>query len=268
MKRITSILLTVLTLLSLAVTVNAEDKPVISFKTEKALYVHAVSGSDDTESWSAWQCVHNLKNVKINGNEKYFFLPSSADSAKADIYNAYSESVTVNGTKIPAGQTASVSYEENKAYEVNAESNVYTLRFMKSGAEAAIYVNNSDVDGKGTDLFSYLIKDKSLTSAATGAIVTPDGAINNTPIKKIKGRGNTTWQAPKKPFNITYDKNVSIAGMKEGKKFSLLANFQDDSLSRNRFLYDLSDAVGMPYASDSRYEIGRASCRERVSSPV
>ncbi len=253
MKRITAILLTVLTLLSLAVTVNAEDKPVISFKTEKALYVHAVSGSNDTESWSAWQCVHDLKNAKINENEKYFFLPSSADSAKADIYNAYSESVTVNGTKIPAGQTASVSYEENKTYEVNAENNVYTLRFMKSGAEAAIYVNNSDVDGKGTDLFSYLIKDKSLTSAATGAIVTPDGAINNTPIKKIKGRGNTTWQAPKKPFNITYDKNVSIAGMKEGKKFSLLANFQDDSLSRNRFLYDLSDAVGMPYASDSRY---------------
>ena len=90
----------VLTLLSLAVTVNAEDKPVISFKTEKALYVHAVSGSDDTESWSAWQCVHDLKNAKINENEKYFFLPSSADSAKADIYNAYSESVTVNGTKI------------------------------------------------------------------------------------------------------------------------------------------------------------------------
>lgn len=253
MKRITAILLTVLTLLSLAVTVNAEDKPVISFKTEKALYVHAVSGSDDTESWSAWQCVHDLKNTKINENEKYFFLPSSADSAKADIYNAYSESVTVNGKNIPAGQTASVSYEENKAYEVKAENNVYTLRFMKSGAEAAIYVNNSDVDGKGTDLFNYLIKDKSLTSTATGAIVTPDGAINNTPIKKIKGRGNTTWQAPKKPFNITYDKNVSIAGMNEGKKFSLLANFQDDSLSRNRFIYDLSDAVGMPYASDSRY---------------
>ena len=41
--------------------------------------------------------------------------------------------------------------------------------------------------------------------------------------------------------------------MQEGKKYSLLANFQDDSLSRNRILYDLSDAVGIPYASDSRY---------------
>ena len=41
--------------------------------------------------------------------------------------------------------------------------------------------------------------------------------------------------------------------MSKGKKYSILANYQDDSLSRNRFLYDLSDAVGMPYASDSRY---------------
>ncbi len=41
--------------------------------------------------------------------------------------------------------------------------------------------------------------------------------------------------------------------MKASKKFSLLANAQDDSLSRNRFLYDLSDAVDMPYASDSRF---------------
>lgn len=41
--------------------------------------------------------------------------------------------------------------------------------------------------------------------------------------------------------------------MSKGKKFSLLANYQDDSLTRNRFLYDLADAVGTPYASDSRY---------------
>lgn len=41
--------------------------------------------------------------------------------------------------------------------------------------------------------------------------------------------------------------------MDKCKKFSMLANYQDDSLSRNRFLYDLSDAVDIPYASDSRY---------------
>ena len=256
MKKLISVLLAVLMIISICSTISfsaEEEKPVISFNTEKALYVHAVAESEDTEAWSEWQCVHDEDYGERNRSEKYFFLPSSADSEKVDIYNAFSEAVTVNEVEIASGKIASVSYEENKAYDVKVESTTYKLRFIKSGAEAAIYANNSDADGKGTDLFAYLSSDKSYSAKASGAVVTPDGKIDNTEIKKIKGRGNTTWGKSKKPFNITYDKKVSIAGMDSSKKYSLLANYQDDSLSRNRFLYDLSDAVGMPYASDSRY---------------
>lgn len=254
MKRIVSILLAVLMILSVIITAYAEEESVISFKIKDALYVHAVSNSQDSQAWSAWQSATDGKYNEVNAGEKYFFLPSSADSLKVHIYNAFSSDVSVNGTQIPAGKTASVSYEENKEYPVNVDGKgTFKLTFMKSSAEAAVYVNNSDADGKGTELFEYLSADKSLSAKASGAIVTPDGKIDNTDIKKIKGRGNTTWAKAKKPFNITYSKAVSVAGMNEGKKYSLLANFQDDSLSRNRFLYDLSDAVGMPYASDSRY---------------
>jgi hypothetical protein len=234
--------------------VNADtEAPKLSFNADKALYVHAVSSSEDVEAWSAWQCVHGRDYKEINPDEKFFFLPSSADSSKVDIFNNFTENVNVNGTEIPAGKVTEVNYEQDKTYEVKAENETYKLRFMKSEAEAAVYVNNSDADGKGTDLFTYLSDEKSNTAKAAGAIVSPDGKVDNTSIKKIKGRGNTTWNMDKKPFNITYDKKVSVAGMKEGKKYSLLANFQDDTLSRNRILYDLSDAVDMPYASDSRY---------------
>ncbi len=256
MKKLTSVFLAVLMLASVisAVSFNAEDeKAAVSFETEAALYVHAAENSNDTEAWHEWQSVHDEDYVEANSLEKYFFLPSSAGSEKVDIYNAFQSSVTVNGTEIEAGKTAAVNYEQGVSYDVEVNNVKYTLKFMKSSAEAAIYVNNSDADGKGTDLMSYLNDDKDLSAKATGAIVTPDGSIDNTAVKKIKGRGNTTWAKAKKPYNITYDKKVSIAGMKAGKKYSLLANYQDDSLARNRFLYDLSDAVGMPYASDSRF---------------
>ena len=253
MKKTIAVLLSVLMVFSAGVTAGAKDEPVISYKLKEALYVHAVAESADSQAWSAWQSVHDEKYNEINSSEKYFFLPSSADSAKVDVYNAFSDKASVNGTEIAAGETASVSYEENKTYDVTAAGKSFKLRFIKSNAEAAIYVNNTNADKNGAELFSYLSGDKSLSAKAEGAIVTPDGKIDNTAIKKIKGRGNTTWGKAKKPFNITYDKKVSIAGMKESKKYSLLANYQDDSLSRNRFLYDLSDAVGMPYASDSRY---------------
>lgn len=225
----------------------------ISFDTTKALYVHGVINSGDTEAWQAWQSEHDEDFKEVNADVKYFFLPTSADSSKADVYNAYSQAVTVNGVEIASGETKQISYESGKDYSVTADNKTYTLRFMKSNAEAGIYVNNSNADGNGTDLMSYLNEDKSLSAKATGAIVSPDGSIDNTTIKKIKGRGNTTWDKPKKAYNITYDENVVIGGMKKSKKYSILANYQDDSLSRNRFLYDLSDAVGMPYASDSRY---------------
>lgn len=214
------------------------------FKLKEALYAHAVSDSMDGEAWQAWQ---NFDNIY------YFFLPSSTEENKADIYNAYSDDITVNGVKIAAGKSAEVSFEAGKQYEVTVSNTKRAICFMRSNAEAAIYVNNSDADGKGSELLEYLNADKSRSAKATGAIVTPDGKIDNTSVKKIKGRGNTTWRLPKKAYNITYGDKVSIAGMKSSKKYSLLANCQDDSLARNRFLYDLSDAVGMPYASDSRF---------------
>ncbi|MCH5296550.1 MAG: CotH kinase family protein [Ruminococcus sp.] len=264
MKKLMSVILAAVMMLSIiavvpvsAANIRSEASEVstgnISFNTVKALYVHGVLNSSDTEAWQAWQSKHNENFNEIDSNVKYFFLPTSADSLKVDVYNAFSNAVTVNGVSIASGSTATVSYEVDKSYSVSADGKKYTLKFMKSNAEAGIYINNSNADGKGTDLMSYLNVDKSRSAGATGAIVDSNGKVDNTAIKKIKGRGNTTWGKPKKAYNITYTDNVKIAGMNKSKKYSILANYQDDSLSRNRVLYDLSDAVGMPYASDSRY---------------
>ena len=260
MKKVTAVLLAVLMLLGSVYTFAASAAQTDTntsapdgFTVENALYVHAVSDSDDTQAWQAWQSEHDEDFNEVNSSAKYFFLPSSASDTSVDIYNAYNTSVTVNGTDIPSKQTKTVNYNVSTNYNVSVSGKTYVLKFMKSNAEAAIYINNSDADGNGTPLMDYLNVDKSRSAKASGAIVTPDGTIDNTEIKKIKGRGNSTWDKPKKAYNITYDSKVSIAEMSESKKYSLLANYQDDSLSRNRFLYDLSDAVGMPYASDSRY---------------
>lgn len=255
MKKIISIVLAVIIATGAisVCAVNAAETASISFDTYEALYAHAVLGSSDSEAWQAWQSKHDEDFNEVYSSVKYFFLPTSADSSKVELYNAYSSSVSVNGVEIPSNQAKTVDYSVDTPCKVNAGGKTYTLKFMKSNAEAAIYINNSDADGYGTELMEYLNATKENSAKATGAIVDASGNIDNTAIKKIKGRGNTTWQKPKKAYNITYSSSVSIAGMKKGKKYSILANYQDDSLSRNRFLYDLSDAVGMPYASDSRY---------------
>ena len=259
MKKLTAVFLCVLLVLgcvfSLSVSAEGDDPTGVpsGMTMKQALYVHAVTDSDDTQAWQAWQSVHDEDFYEDNTREKYFFLPSSADDDTADVYNGFSASVTLNGVAIPSGEVRTVSYAINTNYNVTAGGSTYTLRYMRSSAEAAVYINTPDADGNGTDLMTYLNSDKSLSAKATGAIVSPEGKIDNTTIKKIKGRGNTSWGKPKKGYNITYDKKVSVGGMEKNKKYSILPNYQDDSLARNRILYDLSDAVGMPYASDSRF---------------
>ena len=225
----------------------------VSFSAKDALYAHAVVSSEEKDAWVAWQCAHDDELNDYDVNTRYFFMPACVDESAVELYNAGSDTVTIGSVGIAPGEIKQVPCEFGKEYSTDFSGQKITFSFLRSTAEAAVYVNNSNADGNGTELLSYLSSDKERSAAATGAIVTRTGSVDNTPIKKIKGRGNTTWWKSKKPFNITYESKVSVAGMTESKKYSLLANYQDDSLCRNRFLYDLSDAVGLPYASDSRF---------------
>ncbi len=69
----------------------------------------------------------------------------------------------------------------------------------------------------------------------------------------IKGRGNSTWVFPKKPYNITFYDDATYDG-KDGvkmikgvksKKWSLVANHLDASLLRNKIAMDLSCRLGI-----------------------
>ena len=69
----------------------------------------------------------------------------------------------------------------------------------------------------------------------------------------IKGRGNSTWVFPKKPYNITFYDDATYSG-KDGvkmikgvksKKWSLVANHLDASLLRNKIAMDLSCRLGI-----------------------
>lgn len=267
LKRLSAIILSVLMVISAVPAVSAAETQLPSFITEATtgLFVHGADSATDTEAWQMWQSEiqeynedgnydpENYSLREIKTDIKYFFMPNGSADNTAVIYNGYDTDVTINETVVPAKDFAQVIYSADVDYKVTVNNESYTLIFKKSTAEAAIYINNPDADGNGTELYDYLSQSKDNSASATAALVGKDGSVDNTSVKKIKGRGNTTWKKNKKPFNVTYTDKVSIDGMQSGKKFSLLANYQDGSLVRNRLLYDLSDEVGMPYASDSRF---------------
>ena len=50
---------------------------------------------------------------------------------------------------------------------------------------------------------------------------------------EIRGRGNTTWYWPKKPYLVKLEEKQHIFGMHKHKRWVLLANFLDRTLMRN-----------------------------------
>lgn len=61
---------------------------------------------------------------------------------------------------------------------------------------------------------------------------------------KIKGRGNSTWGAPKKPYKIKFEEKQSLYGEPKDKEWILLANYYDKSMIRNDLAFWMADKFG------------------------
>lgn len=64
---------------------------------------------------------------------------------------------------------------------------------------------------------------------------------------EIRGRGNSTWQADKKPYKIKLGSKSDILGMGKNKHWVLLSNPFDTSLIRNHISYNLAADMGLSY---------------------
>ena len=56
----------------------------------------------------------------------------------------------------------------------------------------------------------------------------------------IRGRGNSTWSYPKKPYAIKLDTKSEILGMPSHKRWVLLANYMDRTIMRNHIAFEIA----------------------------
>ena len=70
---------------------------------------------------------------------------------------------------------------------------------------------------------------------------------------RIRGRGNSTWGMPKKPYRLKLDKAAELVGMPAEKDWALLANYSDKTMLRNALAFCLSNVMELEYTPRSRY---------------
>lgn len=66
---------------------------------------------------------------------------------------------------------------------------------------------------------------------------------------QIKGRGNTTWSYPKKPYRLKFSEKRKPFGLTNGKSWVLLANYQDGSFLSNPIAFKVGQLIGAQYTN-------------------
>ena len=229
MKKAIAVILTAVLLLSFAPFAFAAGR-VSSFKVNPY-----GGGADaiDTVSWFAKDGAY------------FLFLPADADLNTAKLWFDASGSVALDGTVIENGDPAAALTEG--AHTLVCGDASYALTVMKSANIPAVYIATE------SGSLDYLHQSKENKEPGDIRIYENGVLTLDKALKQIKGRGNSTWNYPKKPYNIKFDKKTSPLGMAKAKKWTLLANYFDYSLLHTANAYFYADGFGLPYTSEYRH---------------
>ncbi|MGN1129895.1 MAG: CotH kinase family protein, partial [Ruminococcus sp.] len=202
---------------------------------------------------------------KYNNETLYtFYLPKSVDMSNLHIYHTL-QKLVINGTEITSGGT--YSFETDTVYTMKrtitgeSEATKY-VKFMQGSTNSTqLYLNTQNSDGTAYDLptktDSSLTTKGSVECVGNSIAVDQTGNVNSYKVKKLKGRGNSSWEASYKLFgkyayNITLKDSVSLFGLagdnkKGNTKYSMLANNVDEAQVRNSYIYKLAKELGYEY---------------------
>lgn len=202
------------------------------------LYVEGIFEDSNLDGWSV--------KSQIIADGYYLFLPSAADLSNvklfftSDVENGY---ILVKGNRFHSGDSLALTAGNNSLMIQMVNNPVQIpVTVVKSSNVASMFIRTES----GT--LDYIHMDKSTKEKGDMLLVRADGTVDyNSTLKHIKGRGNSTWDFVKKPYNIKLDTSANLLDMGKAKGWCLLANFCDHSLLRNQIVYNLADEVGIPF---------------------
>ncbi|MBQ5561477.1 MAG: CotH kinase family protein [Lachnospiraceae bacterium] len=229
----------------------------------------------DGSSYSDNNTYDAIKWRKKDSSGKYYlYLPTAVDLSKLVVWHTFSGTVKVGSTVIESGKATS-AFKGGGDFTLTANNNEYKIKVYQSENINTMFITTA------SGSLDAVNKSAKHTATDSGTIVYVDkkGKAANVELAQIKGRGNSSWNATqeiaafcKYPYNLKLGKKTSLYGMAKSKKWALLANNFDQSLIRNKLIFDMAADAGMPYTPESEfvdvYQNGRYIGNYLITSKV
>lgn len=186
-----------------------------------------------------------VKWYKGGDGSYYLLLPSNADRSSLTVWFSATADIYCGETRLQHGKATS-AFAEGTDFTLTCGDAAYAVKVLKASATGAIYINTESGN------MDAIHANKSHKESGTILIIDKDGNVQyDGVLDYIKGRGNSTWEHAKKPYNIKLDSKADLFGMGKHKSWCLLANATDASMLRNQLAYGLARNLGIATTSDT-----------------
>lgn len=185
----------------------------------------------------------------VDANEIIVSIPEGVDKKHLIAsFEFKGEGIFVNSTEQHSGITPN-DFTQPITYVIHAKDGskkeypVKVLTFPNGNTgygipHVYIYTNRkAPIRSKDNYVYGYLVID------GAGAFDDYQGMM------KIRGRGNTSWQFPKKPYKIKLDEDAPLFDLYAHKEWILLANWRIGNLLGNAIPYKMARLLGMPFTN-------------------
>lgn len=201
--------------------------------------IFAVAAQENEINLKLW---HNYYN-----NKEYLFLPSfCGGKASAQIIGGgWAGKIWDEEPFADEEQTVSLTAGEHTLHVGNTQ---FTVVVMYSSKVPALFLTTQ------SGSLDHIEAEKGNGEPGLYQVIAADGTVSAAgAVKKLKSRGNATFLEDKKPYQMTLEESVDLLGNGAQDKYILLANRQDQSLLRDRIMYDLSGDLGLDYSPVSMF---------------
>lgn len=154
--------------------------------------------------------------------------------------------VSVGGVEQTSGESV-VDFSEPVEYVVSggAGSKTYTVNLVNF---TGLPIINIHTDDRGPVTSKEDWKSAKITINGVGRFDDLAESVVN-----IRGRGNTTWGWPKKPYALKFESKTEVLGMPKHKRWVLLANAMDKTMLRNRMALRISEQTSLAWTPRNEY---------------
>lgn len=207
------------------------------------LWVSPVSGkAEKSRPISAVQWQYNE-----DDGQYYLCLPTELDFSAVQVWFAGAETCSFADKTVKNGET--VDFLKVGKRKVTLGGSTYPLTIMKSANIGSMYITTQ------SGSMDKIHADKSNKETGTMRFVSADGKVlYNGELKEIKGRGNATWDKPKKPYQIKLEKKTELVeGAGKAGTWLLLANYCEKTMINNTVALNLAFDAGLKDSARSCY---------------